>query len=74
MLGEAMDRSFDIRASITDVGDRQRSLVETGRRHGAWVNSAGSGGSVVGLVADRATIPTVQSAYQGIGAEFLEII
>lgn len=72
-LGVAMDSSFDLRCSIVDVGDRQREMIAAGRDAGAWVNSAGSGGSVVGLVRDRATLASVAEAYGAIGAEFLEL-
>lgn len=70
-LGATMDRSFDVRASILDVGDRQRTLIATGRDAGAWVNSAGSGGSVVGLVRGTADLPRLQRSYAAVGAEFL---
>lgn len=73
-LGEAMDRSFDLRTAMIDVGDHQRRLVSTGRDRGAWVNSAGSGGSVVGLVADPDAIDSLRMTYEEIGAEFLELV
>ncbi len=73
-LGAAIDRTFEIRASIVDVGDRQRELVEIGRRHGAFVNSAGSGGSVVGLVIDDEIWTSLRTDYERIGATFLELV
>lgn len=66
----AMDRSFDLRASFLDVGERQRRLVDTGRRLGAAVNSAGSGGSVVGLASDPTSLPALAAAYRATGAGF----
>jgi glucuronokinase len=71
LLADAMDASFDLRASIVDVGDRQRRLVDIGRRGGAAVNSAGSGGSVVGLARRRVDLPRLQRAYESAGATFL---
>ena len=73
-LGAAMDRTFDIRASLVDVGDPQRQLIETGRLHGAFVNSAGSGGSVVGLVVDDEIWTLLRTDYERIGATFLELV
>ena len=73
LIGDAMNRSFDLRVTMVDVGDHQRRLVATGRELGAWVNSAGSGGSVVGLVADPDALVSVRAAYRGVGAEFLDI-
>ena len=48
--------------------------VQTVRLGGAWVNSAGSGGSVVGLVADPDAIDSLRTTYEEIGAEFLELV
>ena len=73
LLGEAIDRSFDLRAAMIDVGDHQRRLVETGRRTGAAVNSAGSGGSVVGLARDAPHLAALRDAYTAIGAGFVEL-
>jgi glucuronokinase len=70
-LGAAMDTTFDLRASIVDVGDAQRRLVEIGRDLGAAVNSAGSGGSVVGLCRDDLT--KLQVAYERTGAGFVVV-
>ena len=72
-LAAAMDRSFDLRISIVDVGAPQERLVEVGRRHGAAVNSAGSGGSVVGLAADPVDIDDLQRAYTELGAGFVAL-
>ena len=68
-LGAAMDRSFDLATSILDIGFAQRRLVEIGRRLGAAVNSAGEGGSVVGLCRDD--FSALRRAYERAGASFL---
>lgn len=73
LLGDAMDRSFDLRVAITEVGERQRRLVDIGRRLGASVNSAGSGGSVVGLAPETAQLDRLRAAYESIGAGFVEL-
>jgi glucuronokinase len=72
-LGEAMNRSFELRASITEVGGPQRHLVETGRGLGAAVNSAGSGGSVVGLASGEEHLAELEGAYRTTGAGFLRV-
>lgn len=74
LLGDAMDRSFELRTAMLDVGDHQRRLVEVGRRLGASVNSAGSGGSVVGLAPDATAIARLRDAYTAIGAGFVELL
>ena len=73
LLGEAMDRSFDLRAGMLDVGEHQLQLVGIGRRLGASVNSAGSGGSVVGLAPDGGRLDRFREAYDAIGAGFVEL-
>jgi glucuronokinase len=73
LLRDAMDRSFDLREAMVDVGSHQRRLVEVGRQAGAAVNSAGSGGSVVGLVRDPADLGPLRDAYAAIGADFVEL-
>lgn len=73
LLAEAMDRSFDIRASIVDVDSTQEVLIDLGRSERAAVNSAGSGGSVVGLARRSADLSRLRSAYEDNGFEFLEL-
>ena len=73
LLGDAIDRSFDLRAAMIDIGAHQRRLVETGRRTGAAVNSAGSGGSVVGLGRDPSHLDSLREDYLAIGAGFVSL-
>ena len=73
LLAEAMDRSFDLRTSIIEVSELQHRLVATGRRCGAAVNSAGSGGSVIGLAESPDDLPTLEQAYASFGATFLPL-
>jgi glucuronokinase len=54
-LGAAMGRTWQNRLSVFDVRREHIDLVERyGAVHGVWANSAGSGGSVVGVI-DRST-------------------
>jgi glucuronokinase len=69
-LGEAMNRTFDLRTTMIDVGPAQRRLVEIGQRIGAFVNSAGSGGSIVGLARDADHIAELRHTYKSAGAQF----
>ena len=52
--------------------DQQR-LVETGRRARAAVNSAGSGGSVIGLARSELHLGQLEAAYHSIGAGWLAL-
>lgn len=73
LLGAAMNHSFDLRTRIIDVAPAQRGLVDVGRRLGAAVNSAGSGGSVVGLARDAVDLAALRSAYERAGSRFLTL-
>jgi len=71
LLSEAIDRTFDIRASIIEIDSTQQMLIDIGRAEGAAVNSAGSGGSVVGLARRPTDIEALRSSYVRNGFEFL---
>lgn len=73
LLGDAMDRSFDLRATMVDIPPLQQRLVDLGRHTGAAVNSAGSGGSVVGLARDEVHLAALRTAYTDAGAGFCEL-
>ncbi len=62
-----VDRNFDTRASIWTLGARDLELVEIGRRAGAAVKFAGSGGGVVGVMRDEGEFSAIDSAYRASG-------
>ena len=64
LLADAMHRTLAIRLEITEVPADQRRLIEIGRSAGAALNSAGSGGSVVGLARHADHLATVLAAYR----------
>ncbi len=49
-LGRAMNASFDLRASISDLSPSHVRLIELVRAHDAPANYAGSGGTIVALL------------------------
>lgn len=70
-LAAIMDANFKLRARLVDVSSGNRLLVETGRRFGAGVKQAGSGGAVVGAHdGDPARLQKLKRAYDQIGARF----
>ena len=73
LLADAMHRTMAIRLQIVELSDEQRRLVEVGRGAGAAVNSAGSGGSVVGLARHPEHLATVEASYSAEGFEFLAL-
>jgi glucuronokinase len=72
-LAAAMDRSYELRKTIIAVSPEQEALVETGRRARAAVNSAGSGGSVVGLARSDLHLEQLESVYRESGAGWTTI-
>lgn len=72
-LASAINRTFEIRALMVDIDPATRRLADIGRRAGAAMNTAGSGGSVVGLVPTADHLTAVGEAYQAAGFEFLDI-
>jgi glucuronokinase len=70
-LAPIMDANFELRAKLVEVGEGNRQLVETGRRLGAGVKQAGSGGAVVGVYdGDPDRGEHLRHAYSRIGARF----
>ena len=71
-IAPLMDANFDLRASLINISPGNRRLVETGRRLGAAVNFAGSGGAVVGCY-DGApeSLRRLSSAYTDLGAKLI---
>lgn len=73
LLADAMHRTMAIRIRIVDISETQKRLVAVGRAAGAAVNSAGSGGSVVGLARTADHLAAVERAYVAEGHDFLEL-
>jgi hypothetical protein len=69
LLADAMHRTLAIRLEITEVPEGQRHLIEIGRAAGAALNSAGSGGSVVGLARHPQHLEAVLDAYREGGVD-----
>lgn len=68
-IGPLMDANFDLRASLCRIDEGNRQLVEIGRRLGASVKFAGSGGAVVGAYdGDPERLARLRRAYADFGA------
>ncbi|MFB3816608.1 MAG: mevalonate kinase [Candidatus Methylomirabilales bacterium] len=71
-IGPLMDANFDLRASLIAISPGNRRLVETGRRLGAAVKFAGSGGAVVGAYdGDPGRLARLRAAYAEMGAALI---
>lgn len=71
LLSSLLNENFDLRASLYDVGDGNRDLVNTARSFGASAKFAGSGGAIVGLLADQAAYDAMQAAFEKQGVRTL---
>jgi glucuronokinase len=71
-IGPLMDANFDLRASLITISPGNRMLVETGRKLGAAVKFAGSGGAVVGCYdGDPERLKRLTAAYAELGAKLI---
>lgn len=71
-LGRAMNRTFEIRSMMIDVDIRTMSMVRLAMRNGAAANSAGSGGSIVGLARDHDHLAELEAAFAGHGFQAID--
>ncbi|GJM39127.1 MAG: hypothetical protein DHS20C19_24940 [Acidimicrobiales bacterium] len=69
-LGEAIDRTFDLRAGIFPIAAADDTMVALARAHGAAANQCGSGGSVVALPSEERSADELRSRFEagGFGA------
>lgn len=72
-LGVAIDRSFDLRRSITDLDPAHVEMVEVARQAGAHANYSGSGGAVSVLCPDPAVRARARAALTAIGCELIDL-
>jgi glucuronokinase len=72
-LGAAMNRTFEIRSMMIDIDPVTLALAERAAALGAAVNSAGSGGSIVGLARDGQHLAETEASYVASGHFFLAV-
>lgn len=71
-IAPLMDANFDLRARLCPISAGNRRLVETGRRLGAAVKFAGSGGAVIGAYdGDPDRLHNLRRAYADFGAHLI---
>ena len=71
-IGPLMDANFDLRHRITSISEGNCQLVEIGRRHGAGVKFAGSGGAVIGCYdGDPQRLEKLRVDYEAFGAKLI---
>jgi glucuronokinase len=58
-----INANFDKRASLYNVGDGNRDMVETARRAGASAKFAGSGGAIMGIYDDEEMFTRLEKAF-----------
>lgn len=73
-LMRLVNTNFDTRARIWRLSERDHLMVSLGRKLGAAVKFAGSGGAVVGVLLNEAAFPAIQEAYEEAGFRTLRPI
>jgi glucuronokinase len=71
-LAEAMNRTFEIRSMMIDIDAATRSLIDRAVGAGAAANSAGSGGSIVGLARDHDHLAQLERLFAGYGFQTID--
>lgn len=72
LLGNAMNRTFEIRSLMIDIDTNTQSLIDLAVGAGAAANSAGSGGSIVGLANDRAHLDDLEQIFSEHGFQKID--
>jgi glucuronokinase len=67
LLGQLINRNFDHRRELFDLGSAAAAPVELARREGAAAKFCGSGGAVVVLVKDELQLTRLEEAYDAFG-------
>ncbi len=71
-IGPLMDRGFDLRRELVKITPGNIRLIETGRKLGAGVQFAGSGGAIIGVYdGDPARLESLRHAYAEFGANLI---
>jgi glucuronokinase len=72
-LGDALDASYETRASVIDLDPAHVALVEGARACGAPANYAGSGGAVVGLITRPEALEAVRAWAAAAGLDLADL-
>ena len=70
-LRALVDRNFDLRTRIYDVGARDREMVALARRVGAAAKLCGSGGAILGVPAETGDLGRLERSFRERGFGFL---
>ena len=71
-IGPLMDANFELRSRLVRISDGNHRLVNAGRKHGAHVKFAGSGGAVIGAYdGDPGRLEKLRQEYEALGAHLL---
>ncbi len=70
-LNTVLNQNFDLRASLYDVGNGNRRMVDIAREFGASAKFAGSGGAIVGLLEDVEAYTVMEKKFAEEGVRVL---
>lgn len=70
-LGDLINQNFDLRASIMQISERNRRMVELARAVGASAKFTGSGGAIIGTVTNQQMFDTLRQQLEAAGIEVI---
>lgn len=71
-LNRLIDKNFDLRAQIYEIGRGNLEMIETARAVGASANFAGSGGAIVGSYQSEEMFENLSNAMKRIGVAVIK--
>ncbi len=71
-LATLIDRNFDLRKTICQLPALHQQMVSTARLAGGSAKFCGSGGAIIGTVADPDALASVETALKAIGCEVIQ--
>jgi glucuronokinase len=71
-MHRTINANFDKRASLYDVGDGNRDMVQTARKAGASAKFAGSGGAIVGIYDDEEMFHRLKASFAPKGIQVIK--
>ncbi|MFC1660958.1 mevalonate kinase [Gemmatimonadota bacterium] len=72
LFSSLMNENFDLRRAIMRIGERDLAMVKSARSLGASAKLTGSGGAIIGVVADDAMFEELSHRLGDLGARVIE--
>lgn len=70
-VGKLMNKNFDIRRSVMNLGEKNLQMVEVARKTGASAKFTGSGGAIIGTYPDYSSLQELKVRMGEIGVDLI---